>query len=483
MGIRRKMAKGAFWLFLETGAQQISSFVVFAVIARLIGPEEYGLVALCSVVLALASNIINGLADAVISQRIKDDLRLSSLFWIIASCGVLLSVLSFFLADPFASWMGEERIASLLRLFSIVPFFLALSAVPTAMITASMNFRVFTLRTLTSALLAGIVGIILAFKDFGAYALVAQQIVAQFVMVFVVWTGAHWRPRLMFNFREISETLKLGLHQTGASLVSFVEQQAPRFILGYFVGPSAVGLYAFVLRICSVFQDGMLQPLLKVIYPAFTEIREETEKQKQIFGQLMLLFGGIVFPVIAGVIGTAPLFVPLFFGEKWEPAVPLLQLFSVTIATMSLILLLRNILRAHKEVGIYFYTQCVLVFAGTVLYAVLGICGLFAVVFGKTAMSIVDFIVSSYLVRNRTAIDPSKSYFRFFGPAAATIVMSATLFVSMKLTEPLASSVAFRLGVNMAVGVLTYAVAISILHLKLIKTVFQSLKAGHLTWK
>jgi len=114
---------------------------------------------------------------------------------------------------------------------------------------------------------------------------------------------------------------------------------------------------------------------------------------------------------------------------------------------------------------------------------VLGICGLFAVVFGKTAMSIVDFIVSSYLVRNRTAIDPSKSYFRFFGPAAATIVMSATLFVSMKLTEPLASSVAFRLGVNMAVGVLTYAVAISILHLKLIKTVFQSLKAGHLTWK
>ena len=103
MSIRKKMAKGAFWLFLEKGAQQLSSFVVFAVIARMIGPEEYGLVALCAVLISLTINIINGMTDAIVSMHIQDDARLSSLFWLILGGGFAFSL-------SFGAIAGETKI-------------------------------------------------------------------------------------------------------------------------------------------------------------------------------------------------------------------------------------------------------------------------------------------------------------------------------------------------------------------------------------
>jgi len=472
MDIRKKMAKGIFWLFLEKGLQQISSFIVFAIIARLIGPEEYGLVGLCGIFLSLAINIINGLVDAVISMHIKDNKRLSTLFWIVVCCGASLSLFTYFSADVFAQIMEHEKLAPLLRSYAPLPILLALASIPTALITESMNFRVFTIRTLAATLIAGIVGIYMAFNDYGAYALVVQQIVLYSVINLVVWPSCDWRPGLVFNKQGMREVLKLGLAQSGSSLVTFAEGQMPKFILGLFLGPTVVGYYTFAQRISYAIQDGIAHPLISVLYPAVSQIRNNYDEQKRVFVQFIVGLGNCLLPTIFGAIVTAPLYVPLFFGEKWASAVPALQLFILIVFPACMHLALRDYMRGHKKITSFIKYQLVYILS------MLAACFL-SVPFGYEAFVLVYAILAfiatigySYLVQKETNISLWGGYLRLWAPLAASLAMFGALnfFISQ---SPEMTGRVLLLMESFILGVVVYGILSIILQFNNVKTVIR----------
>ena len=459
VSLRKKMALGSFWLFLEKGGQQLASFVVFTAIARIIGPEEYGLVALCGLFFSMAINIINGMVDAVISLRIRDDLRLSTLFWLVTACGAVLSSLSYVLAGSFAGVMGNVRLAPLLQCFSLLPFLLALAAVPTVLVSSSMNFRIFTIRTLIAAVVSGVIGIGLARRDFGAYAIAIQQIIFFIIMNSIVWPGCGWRPRFMFQLEAMSEILQLGFHQVGSSLVSSFEQQMPRLLLGYFIGPLAVGQYTFVLRICAAFQEILIQPLLSVIYPAFALVRDDHSEQKKILGQVIMIFGALIFPALALAVVTAPIYLPLLFGAKWEMTIPLLQLMLVASATSSLSLIMRDLLRAHKLIGAFFRWQMIIVLVGFAVSAALVMHGLFVFMAVSVVVSFIAFLVYTVLVERKTKIRLWGCYTSLWGPFVASLALFGAVAAFMNSALRPANSylvLAYASGIGITVYMATY---------------------------
>jgi len=469
------MARGAFWLFLERGSQQLSSIIVFAVIARLIGPEEYGYVTLCGVFLSLAVNLTSSMVDGVISMHIKDDLRLSSLFWLVTACGALLSLFSYAISGPFAAFMGQERIAPLLHAFSALPVLVAFAALPTALVTASMDFRIFTIRTLIATLTGGIVGIIMAIKGFGGFALAGQQIVMYLVINLVVWPGCGWRPRLLFAAGPLSEALRLGMNQVGSSFVNFFEGQTPRLILGYFLGPVAVGQYGFVTRLCSALQDGLVQPILLVVYPAFAQIRDDHAEQSKILDQLIASVSALILPAVAGAIVTAPVFIPLLFGKTWLPAVPLLQILLITQIGASISIILRDFLRAHKLIGVFLRLQSVIVFGGIILSVILVSHGLYIFSWGIVAMSLVALIAYTLLLNRAAGVSVWRSYARLWAPLAASAAMSAAVlaFTDSSL-QP--SNNWHLLIIDLVLGGLVYAATFTVLQYRQVATAFAYFK-------
>ena len=179
--------------------QQLVTFFVFAIVARLIGPEQYGLVSLCYVFLLLAKSAIDCLADAVISMKIRDDLRLSTLFWAILAIGFILSLFVLAGRKYFSMVMGDERLAGLLVVMSPLPFLLSLASIPTALIIARMEFRFFAIRTILATVTGGSVGIYMAMHDYGAYSLLGQQLAMYLVINMVLWASVGWKPKLMFT--------------------------------------------------------------------------------------------------------------------------------------------------------------------------------------------------------------------------------------------------------------------------------------------
>src|SRR5208283_3142299 len=255
--------------------------------------------------------------------------------------------------DLFADAMSDPRIAPILRSFSAIPFLLALAAVPTVLVSASMDFRVFTIRTLVASLISGMIGMFYAMRGYGAYALAIQQI-AQFIIInIVIWPGCGWHPRLIFDLKSLAEPLRLGTSQTISSLISSAQQQVPRLLLGYFLGPTAAGQYTFVMRIATSFQEILVQPVVTLIYPAVAMVRGDAKEEARIMQQTVLLLGTLILPAIALTVQTSPLIVELLFGAKWTDATPLLQLVLIATAPLALGFVLRDYLRAHKLISSY----------------------------------------------------------------------------------------------------------------------------------
>ena len=454
--IRRKMAKGAFWLFLDKGAQQLAGFLVFAIVARLLGPEEYGLVALCNIIIFLMNNVTSGLVDAVISMRLRDNLRLSSLFWTVITAGALLSLCSFGISSSFAQMLGQPRIASLLQAFSVMPFLFALAAVPTALITATMDFRVFTIRTLFASLVGGATGIFCAYSGWGAYALVTQQIVTQIAINIVVWISSDWRPRLLFSVESMGEILKLGLGQTGTYFLTFLDSQAPRFLLGYFLGPAAVGYYSFIIRIGTSIQDGIIQPVLGVVYPAISNIVEDNKQKKILVRQTLFIIGAIMSPVVVGIILTAPIFIPLFFGEKWILTIDGVQLFAVTTFLFSINVTLRSIMRAHRQIGTYFRVHAIVVFLSIIGYAFAAPNGFFTVIAVNAFASFISIGIFTTMVLKKTEINMFRNYVILWSPVISALAMGAFILLLNK-TGAIPTSLAPQLIVTIIYGVASYS--------------------------
>jgi O-antigen/teichoic acid export membrane protein len=477
MSLRRKMAKGALWALLERGGAQGVSFVVFTVIARLLGPEEYGLVSLCYVYLALASALLLSMTDGVINLHIRDNLRLSTLFWGLAASGLILSFACFLAAGPFAALMEQPRLVPLLRWFSLLPLLLSFSAVPTALVSAHMNFRIFTIRTLVATVAGGGVGIVMAIKGFGAYAIVAQQLVLYAVMNLIIWPGSGWHPRLMFSAKELSGILKPGLKMSGSSLISFVEQQMPRLLIGHFLGPASVGYFAFVSRIRQALQEILVYPLSVVSYPAFAYITEDHSEQKKILGQLTALTGTLVFPVIAGGIVTASLYVPLLFGAKWEPAIPVLQLFLITGALIPFLVMLRDLLRAHNRTGSYLRTQAYLTGGGLLLTLLLVPKGLVPMSWGLVALSVLSVPVYVRLAARKTKIRLWKNYARLGAPLLASLFMASVLFV-FDASSFIPPRLWAHLLIDIALGGCVYGAGCLLLQFRQMAMLFGFLKKG-----
>ncbi len=440
MSLRKKMAKGVLWSLLEKGGEQFLSFVIFAIVTRFIGPEAYGLVNLSSVYVAFAAIVILGMADGIVNLRLRDPAQLSTLFWAIMAAGGGLCALGLLGAPAFAALLEQPAMIPLIRLFAILPLFQAAAAVPTMIVLANMDFRVFTIRTLSATFISGILGITLAVQGYGPYALIDQQILLYFITNLVIWPSCGWRPSFQFDAKALRRILAPGLKMTGSTFVTFFEQQAPRLLVGRFLGPTAAGFFAFVTRILQALRDTLVHPLAVVLYPAFAEIQDDLAQQKEILLHVIALTGLFVFPAVCGAAITASLYVPLFFGPAWEPAVPVLQLLILSGLPAPFFIILRDFLRAHNKTGLYLKMQGVLVAIGLIAAAASAPFGLIPLSWTIVAASFLAIPLHIVMVRRWTGIDLTRGFSNLFPTLAASLVMVGGVWALRQSWDPAAHS-------------------------------------------
>lgn len=433
MSLRRKMALGVKWSLVERLGNQGFSFVVFMFVARLIGPKDYGLVNVCFVAFSLVNLITLGFADGIISLRITDSKRLSTLFWFVLGVGVLLSGTCFLSAGIVAKLMSEPELEPLLKWFSVVFLLQASAVIPTKMIYASLNFKVFALRTTVASIFGGIVGIEMALHHFGAYSIVAQQIVFFGMMSAVAWYFVRWTPAFEFDLNSLKESVQPGLKMITADMVYFAEDQLPRMFIGGVLGASVLGYFAFATRMRYALQDMLVNPVLSVVYPAIAQIKDDHVEQVEILGQLISFVGLIIYPLLALAAYLAPVYVPLIFGEAWTPAAVVLKIYISGFLLFPIGFVVRESMRAHNRMGDYLRIQIPAMLVNLSIIAIFLRFGIEAVAIGVVGWNFIVAFIYVYFLRRWLGLSLWPAIGRLARPAVCVAIMVLAMELAANL--------------------------------------------------
>ena len=378
--IKTSVIAGFFWKAMESGGDQLITFFISIILARLLGPEKYGTMAIMLIFIAIAQVIItNGFQTALIQKKEITDEDVSSVFWVGLIVSAVLYFIIFAVAPAIADFFGDPDIVLMLRVLSLILFSGSIVSVEIAIIARQMNFRLQCIGTILADLISGALGILAAFKGLGTWALVFQQLIKNIcLMGFLLWR-LHWRPTRVLSGKSISSLFSYGWKVLASGLIDTIYTNLYTPFISRLYNATMVGYYNRANQFPQVIVNSMAQTLQAVMLPAFSKTQDEQVRGRQMLRRTIKMSGFLMFPAMFGIAAVAEAMVRILLGEAWLPAVPLLRLCALSFSVWHMHVANLQAINANGRSDIYLKLEIIKKIAG---FAVL----LGSVRFGVTGM-------------------------------------------------------------------------------------------------
>jgi O-antigen/teichoic acid export membrane protein len=477
VSMHRAAARTAFWSAVEGWAVRGISALAFLVLARLLEPEAFGLMALAMVFILIVQMLADqGFAAAIIQRPTLEPEHLDSAFWATVVLGAALGGLTILLAGPIASLFGEPRLAPVLRWLALGPPLMALTVVQHAILRRELRFASLTLRQTLAAAIGGLAGIGMALAGFGVWSLVAQMLVGQAVGLAVLWSVSPWCPRARFSTPHFRAIFEFGLKVLGTGLLRIVGFQADRVLIGYVLGPVELGYYSVAQRVLLIVSDLLAGSFERAVLPLFARVQAEPDRVRRGLFTAGRVLGFAAFPAYFGIIATAPEIALVGLGPQWREADTLIQLLAIMSLCFALSFFFGHLLTALDRAGWRFWV--------TASNAALNIAAvLVAVPFGVEAVAaalglvqVVIYGVELAVLRRAVPFGVAGYLRNLLVPAAAAALMAGTVWAARLALLPHLAPAAL-LAASIAIGVAVYALATWLLAPQLYREVIDLLRA------
>lgn len=315
------------WALVQNGGQQAVSTVVFLALARFfLTKEEFGLVALASLLIVFLNVLVRqGLGTALIQRREIDDEHLVTTFWANVSLAILLALLVVFLAGPIAGLLGDTRIVSILQVMSIAVVLTSLGLTQEAILSRKFLFKALAIRAIAAASAGGVAGLVVAAMGGGVWALVTMNITNALVGVLVLWRASQWRPGLRFYPGKLRELMGVSMGVFGVGLVGYFNQFVDQIVVGTLLGPSALGIYYVGNRIIKAVMAISTNSLVSVSLPGFSAVQDDMERLRRGIMLAVSMTALVGFPIFSLLMVSASEVTGVILGDKWEAAIPIMS--------------------------------------------------------------------------------------------------------------------------------------------------------------
>ncbi len=328
--LRQKAIKGIVWSAIQSWGRQAIAFIVFALLARLLGPEAFGLVASASIFLGLIGIFLDqGFSAAIIQRKELEPEHLDTAFWTNVSIGLLMTVFSIATAELVANFFRQPDLTPVIRWLSLSFIIISLSSTQEAIFQRKLDFKPLALRELAGVSAGGLVGVTMAYLGFGIWSLVSQQLVNGLVRVLLLWWASDWRPKFNFSTKHFRELFSFGINIVGINLLSFVSTRSDNLLIAYFLGPVALGYYSIAYRLLEIVTQLFIGVITPIALPIFSHLQKDIEKTRQALYKAVQLSNLIGIPIFLGLSVLAPELVVVLFGEKWVSSIPVMQILNL----------------------------------------------------------------------------------------------------------------------------------------------------------
>lgn len=357
--LRNKTIKGTFWSAADAFLGQGITFVVGIVLARLLSPEEYGMIGVCLIFTTILNGIVDsGFSNAIIRKKEATNDDYNTMFITNMVVSVVLYALLYFSA-PLISSFFQMKLTSIVRVIGLVLIINGLSLTQQTNLTKKIDFKTKTKASIVSAILSGAIGIGMAYAGFGVWALVAQLLSKQTVYTIALWILNRWMPNFHFSVESFKYMWGFGWKLLVSGLLDRLWAQMYQVVVGKFYNAATLGQYTRGQEYANIFSANITSIVQRVTYPVLAEVQDEKERMVSAYRKVIKV---TMFVTCVCMISLGAVAEPLIYcliGEKWHQAATFLPLICISMSLYPLHAINLNMLQVQGRSDIFLYLEIV----------------------------------------------------------------------------------------------------------------------------
>ncbi|UFK97090.1 lipopolysaccharide biosynthesis protein [Kaistella faecalis] len=397
MSLKKQAVSSMIWTFSQQFGSQLITFAVSVILARLLLPSDFGTIAMFTVVMSIASALVDGgMSSSLIRSTNVDDRDLSTVFWFNFGVAVAMYIIIFFTAPLIADFYKVEILTPVIRVYSLSIIIGSLTAVQGTRFTKAMDFKTLFKIQLPSLIIGALAAVVMAYNGFGIWTLVFYPLIQSVVGGIQLWFYSRWKPLLVFDRAKFKEHFGFGYKMTLSGLLDTVFKNIYTILIGKYFSSADLGYYNRADNLKQLPVNNLSSALNKVTFPLFSKIKDNNVKLKEVYQKLMKLVIFVIAPVLFLMMVVAEPMIRFLLTEKWLPAIPYLQVLVLSGILYPIHAYNLNILKVKGRSDLFLKLEFwkkglqLITLLTSVPYGIIGI------VWGQVVFSVLAFFINTH---------------------------------------------------------------------------------------
>ncbi len=453
--LKKKAVKGVFWSSIENLSLKGVQFLVMLIMARLLTPNDYGLIGMLTIFIAVSQSLVDsGFSQALIRKQNRTQVDNSTVFYFNIIVGLVLYLLCFLFAPLVAKFYNTPELCQVMRVFCLCIIINSFVVVQRAQLTIRIDFKTQAKASFTAAAISGAIGITLAYLGYGVWALVFQQISNVGINVFLLWIFSKWKPIWAYSWNSFKELFSFGSKLMASGLLDTLYKNIYLIVIGKFFSASSLGHYTRAHHFAEFPSSNATRIMQRVSYPILCKIQDDDEKLPTAYRRLLRLSAFVVFPLMMGMSGLAFPFVRITVGDKWTFCSELLQIICFSMMWYPIHAINLNLLQVKGRSDLFLKLEIIKKIVGIcILFATVPI-GLKAMCYGSIVSSMFSLVINTYYTGKLIHV----GYLKQMRDLMPTFLLSVSMFVVLFFFCKLISNIYIQLFVGILIGATYYII-------------------------
>ena len=395
--LKQTAVTGIFWSFSDSIATQLAQFVVGLILARILSPEEFGLVGMITVFLAISQSLADGgFGEALIRKKDASDSDYSTVFYFNLLASIVIFSLFYLFSPAIARFYRQPELIDISRALGIIILINALCITQRIQLTRKVNFKSQMKINLTAAIISGVVAIILALRGFGVWSLVWRSIIRSVIQALLLWYTNRWMPSLVFSRESFRSLFSFGSKLLLSGLIDTIYNNVYLLIIGKFFSAPQLGYYTRADQFSRLAVRNLTSAVQRVSYPVLSQVQDDNYKLREGYRKVIVAIMFITFFILLGMAAIAEPMILTLIGEKWLPSVEFLQLLCFAALLYPLIALNINLLNIKGRSDLLLTLEIVKKLLAVPVIVIGVFLGIRALLIGMIVLSFISFFMNSY---------------------------------------------------------------------------------------
>lgn len=395
--LKEKTIGALSWSFVERIGQNGMQFVIAIILARMLSPAEFGLIAMLAIFIAVAQSFIDsGFGSALIQKKGASYTDECSIFYFNIFVAILAAAILCIFAPLIATFYHSPILIPLTRALSFNLVINAFGLIQVSLLIKRIDFKTQLKVSMLATVLSGAIGIVMAYRGFGVWSLVAQSLSQNFFRTSLLWTFIEWRPTWTFSYQSLKSLFSFGSKLLFSGLLDTIFQNIYLVVIGRLFSPADLGFYSRAREFSQLPVQNVSSSVDRVTFPVFSAVQDDKLRLREGVRKTLSMMAMLTFPMMVGLIVVAHPLILILIGEKWLPCVPYLQLLSVVGLLYPLHVINLNVLKAQGRSDLFFKLEIIKKIIAVIAIIITYQWGITVMIIGQIATSLISYYLNSY---------------------------------------------------------------------------------------